>query len=52
MILKPSSLFIVELSGERDQGSIAPSNVQVPSCWSATACGCASTWSCSTRCGI
>ena len=30
MILKPSPLFIVELSGERDQGRIAPSNAQVP----------------------
>lgn len=30
LVLKPSPLFIVELSGERDQGSVAPSTVQVP----------------------
>ena len=30
MVLKPSPLFIVELSGERDQGRVAPQTVQVP----------------------
>ena len=30
MLLKPSPLFIVELSGERDQGTIVPSTVPVP----------------------
>ena len=30
MVLKPSPLFIVELSGERDQGRVVPSTVPVP----------------------
>jgi uncharacterized protein DUF5916 len=30
LVLKPSPLFIVELSGERDQGRVAPGTVQVP----------------------
>jgi len=30
MVLKPSPMFSVELSGERDQGRVAPSTVQVP----------------------
>ena len=30
LLLKPSPLFIVELSGERDQGKIVPSTVPVP----------------------
>ncbi|HEV2749849.1 MAG TPA: carbohydrate binding family 9 domain-containing protein [Gemmatimonadales bacterium] len=30
MVLKPSPLFIVELSGERDQGRVTPSTVPVP----------------------
>jgi hypothetical protein len=30
MVLKPSPLVIVELSGERDQGQVVPSTVPVP----------------------
>ncbi len=30
VLIKPSPLFIVELSGERDQGRVAPNAVQVP----------------------